>query len=71
MAKKSPRIPTDLSLALWAHPIARKAFDAMPPAQQQRYGRWVRAAKKDPTRRRRILQSIKMVTAWGRKEGWV
>lgn len=65
VARKSPPLstPQDLLAALEAAPAAKAKFDALPPSHRREYVRWIEEAKREPTRRRRIAQSIEKLTS--------
>lgn len=67
--KPAPVAPDDLRQALQGNPRAMTTFQAFPPGQQREYIDWIVEAKRDETRRKRLLQAI----AWleeGKRRNW-
>ena len=62
------KVPKHISLALWAHPAARKAFEHMPPSHQWKYIQWIMEAKKESTRQERTLKAMQMMVVWERQQ---
>jgi hypothetical protein len=62
----SPRrvnVPRDIKQALAANPAAAAAFNGLAPSHQQEYVDHIAEAKKDETRRRRIVAAITRLSA--------
>ncbi len=55
------QIPEDLQQALRAEPLAQAFFTQLSFTHQREYVRWVTEAKREETRRKRILQMIEML----------
>ena len=53
--------PPDLAAALAAHPEARAAYDGLSFTHQREYAEWVAEAKRESTRRRRVVQAVEML----------
>lgn len=53
-------VPPDLSEALDRNPAARKNFKAFPPSSKRIILEWIRNAKKDDTRMKRIDETVRM-----------
>jgi uncharacterized protein YdeI (YjbR/CyaY-like superfamily) len=53
----------DVLKALAAHPAARARYEALPPSHMAEYLIWIEAAKRAPTRARRIAGMIERLTA--------
>ncbi|MCU0290603.1 MAG: YdeI/OmpD-associated family protein [Thermoanaerobaculaceae bacterium] len=49
-------LPPELEAVLRAEPCAREAFDRLPRGRRRLYTRWITAAKRDETRRRRLAE---------------
>lgn len=67
--KPPPEVPADLAAALGRSPEARRTFDAFAPGQQRDYIDWISSAKRDETRRKRLLQAIEWIAA-GKRRNW-
>lgn len=65
---EEPALPPELEAVLRAEPRAREAFDRLPRGQRRLYTRWITAAKRDETRRRRLAE-VMTVVAEGRPLG--
>ena len=50
-------IPFDLSEELNKYPSARTYYDRFPPSSKRGILEWIKSAKKDETRRRRIVET--------------
>ncbi|HMH21941.1 MAG TPA: YdeI/OmpD-associated family protein [Puia sp.] len=59
------RPPADLLECLADEPIALEKFKALPRSHQNYYGNWVKAAKTDTTRAKRIASIVKAM-----EKGW-
>lgn len=53
--------PPDLAAALAEDPEARAAFDGLSFTHQREYAEWVAEARREPTRRRRVAQTVQML----------
>lgn len=51
-------VPGDLAGALATRPAASEAFEAAPPSYRRNLLRWVKLAKTEPTRRKRIAEVV-------------
>ena len=63
---EQPRIiesPEDLQNALLENPIANDVFRKLSYSHQREYVNWIEAAKKPKTRERRILETIRKLSA--------
>lgn len=68
--KKPPlTVPKELQAALLRNAKARAAFAALSPSHQREYCDWIREAKRDETRERRILTTLEWVTE-GKPRHW-
>jgi uncharacterized protein YdeI (YjbR/CyaY-like superfamily) len=63
---EEPELPPELDAVLRAEPRARDALDRLPRGQRRLYIRWITAAKRDETRRRRLAEVMALL-AEGRK----
>lgn len=63
------QVPADLAEALGGNPAARATFDGLPPGQQREYVDWIIEAKRDDTRRKRMLQAVEWL-AEGKRRNW-
>lgn len=63
-----PALPPELEAMLRAEPRTGEAFDRLPRGQRRLYIRWITAAKRDETRRRRLAE-VMTVVAEGRPLG--
>jgi uncharacterized protein YdeI (YjbR/CyaY-like superfamily) len=72
-AKHAPKPPPELhpefAAALAKAPRARAAFDSFSPSAQRDYLEWVREAKQDATRTKRIATAIEWLSE-GKKRHW-
>jgi uncharacterized protein YdeI (YjbR/CyaY-like superfamily) len=72
-APKSParslRVPVYFAAELRKNSKARAAFDAFPPSHRREYVDWVRSAKTDETRQRRLATAIQWISA-GKSRNW-
>ncbi len=53
--------PEDLRSALAADPLARAAYDRLPPSHKREHLRAIESAKKPETRQRRIERALEML----------
>ncbi|HWC43947.1 MAG TPA: YdeI/OmpD-associated family protein [Actinomycetota bacterium] len=53
--------PPDLAAALAGDPEARTAFDGLSFTHQREYAEWVAEARRESTRRRRVVQAVQML----------
>ena len=72
--KRAPRrrkaeAPADLRRALERRPVARAAFEAMPPSHRDAYLEFLDEAKKPETRARRLEKALAMIEDWGEARG--
>lgn len=56
-------IPPDLHAALQANGIEQSDFERLAPSLRKQYLWWIASAKTDPTRRKRIAETIRLVEA--------
>lgn len=68
-AKPPVAVPDDLSAALRGNAKARVTFNAFPPGQQREYVEWITQAKREETRRKRLLQAVEWL-AEGKRRNW-
>lgn len=61
-ARQAMQVPEDLSAALDAAPLAKAAFEALPPSHRWEYLDWIEAAARPATRQKRIQFTISMLT---------
>jgi uncharacterized protein YdeI (YjbR/CyaY-like superfamily) len=54
----SVEVADDIRAALDANPVARRAFEKMPPSHRREYVTWIEEAKKPETRARRIEKMV-------------
>jgi len=54
-------IPAELSRALASDAPARAAFEVQPPSLRREYARWVAAAAREETRRRRATRAVERI----------
>lgn len=59
-------VPADLAAAIAASPQAAGAFDSLSHSHRREYVQWVTEAKRDGTRKRRVEQTVQMLSE-GRK----
>jgi uncharacterized protein YdeI (YjbR/CyaY-like superfamily) len=58
------RLPAYIHAALGEHPAAfLRHFDALPPAERRRYFAWIESAKREETKRRRLKEAIRLLSA--------
>ncbi len=63
LALRVVEVPTDLADALALTPGARTAFELLSYNHQREYVRWVEGAKKDDTRRQRVVEAAERIAA--------
>ena len=68
-AKPAATMPPDLASALDGDATAKAVFDGFPPGQQREYIDWIIDAKRDETRRKRVLQAVEWL-AEGKRRNW-
>jgi Bacteriocin-protection, YdeI or OmpD-Associated/Domain of unknown function (DUF1905) len=56
-------VPSVLRQALDEHPDAKSAFDGLSYTHRKEYAEWIAEAKRDETRRRRVVKAVKMLRA--------
>ena len=54
-------VPAILKKALSTHKKAKAYFDSLPPSRRARYVAWIANARKDETRERRTMESVRML----------
>lgn len=57
------RLPAYIRAELESHPKASRHFDALPPEQRRRYVAWIESAKREETKRRRLAEAIRLLSA--------
>jgi uncharacterized protein YdeI (YjbR/CyaY-like superfamily) len=62
-----PRVPTDLSKALAATPMAKAQWKDLRPIARRDFISWIDSAKQSETRRRRIEKACSMLAAGKRR----
>lgn len=67
--KPPPTLPPDLAAALRKNRKAQATYDAFPPSHQRDYVEWITEAKRDVTRRRRVITAVEWM-AQGRTHNW-
>lgn len=60
-APREVEVPQALADALAADRDAREAFDRLAYTHRKEYARWIEEAKRDETRRRRVVQALEML----------
>ena len=68
-AKKTVRIPAELSAALQKNKLAAKAFAAFSPSCKREYAAWIADAKRPDTKQKRLKQAIDWI-AQGKTRHW-
>ena len=66
-ADEGVELPDELSAALAGDDAARGAFDRLPPSHRREYVQWIREAKRDDTRRRRVEKTLAMLRQAGKR----
>jgi uncharacterized protein YdeI (YjbR/CyaY-like superfamily) len=57
------RLPGYIQAALKKHPRASRHFGALPAEQRRRYFAWIESAKQEETKRRRLNEAIRLLSA--------
>jgi len=57
------KLPAYLQTALRKHPAASRTFEALSAEQRRRYFAWIESAKRQETKRRRLEEAIRLLTA--------
>jgi uncharacterized protein YdeI (YjbR/CyaY-like superfamily) len=57
------KLPRYMRAALKKHPAALRHFEALAAAQRRRYFAWIESAKRDETKRRRLQEAIRLLSA--------
>jgi hypothetical protein len=60
-APREVEVPQALADALAADREARETFDRLAYTHRKEYARWIEEAKRDETRRRRVVQALEML----------
>ncbi|HEY4319887.1 MAG TPA: YdeI/OmpD-associated family protein [Gemmatimonadales bacterium] len=63
------RMPAALRDALEHHPAAKARFEAFSPSMRREYNEWIADAKTEPTRQKRVAQTVEWV-AEGKGRNW-
>jgi uncharacterized protein YdeI (YjbR/CyaY-like superfamily) len=58
---KTTAVPPEIEQALAEQPLARAAFEKLPPSHRREHVRYVSEAKQPETRRRRAARMIEML----------
>jgi uncharacterized protein YdeI (YjbR/CyaY-like superfamily) len=69
-ASHSLTIPSDLATAMKRYRDARKHFDAFPPSARSAILEWIDAAKRPPTRAKRIEETARLADRNERANQW-
>jgi uncharacterized protein YdeI (YjbR/CyaY-like superfamily) len=64
-----PVVPPDLRARLARNAAARRHFESFPPSRRREYVDWITGAKRDDTRKRRLDQAIRWLSA-GKPHNW-
>jgi len=67
--KPPAEVPDDLAAALKASPRASATFDGFPPGQRREYIEWIKGAKREETRRKRLETTIAQLEE-GKRLNW-
>lgn len=67
--KPPPEVPVALSSALRKNKAAASKFAAMPAGAQREYCEWIREAKRDETRDKRVSTAVEWI-AEGKRRNW-
>ncbi len=54
-------LPADLAALLKQHPVAKVAWDRLPPGQRREYLEWIAEAKREETRQKRLATTVEWV----------
>jgi len=57
------RLPRYIQAALKKHPAALRHFEALSASQRRRYFAWIESAKREETKRRRLKEAIRLLSA--------
>jgi uncharacterized protein YdeI (YjbR/CyaY-like superfamily) len=68
-AKKELVVPDYLTAALKKNKAAQKTFDNFPPSCRKEYVEWITEAKTEPTREKRLAQTLEWL-AEGKRRNW-
>ena len=68
-SKQPFTVPQDLRAAIDADPAAAATFGGFPPSAQRDYVDWIVEARRDETRRKRIVQAVEWL-AEGKRRHW-
>lgn len=68
-AKNELTVPADLATALEKNKAAKQNFEAFSYSQQKDYVEWITEAKTEPTRHKRLLQTLEWL-AGGKPRNW-
>jgi hypothetical protein len=60
-APREVEVPEALSAALAGDPVAKAKYDALAYTHRKEFARWIAEAKKEETRRRRVVQALEML----------
>src|SRR5215207_8727743 len=60
-APREVEVPEALSAALAGDPAAKAEYDALAYTHRKEFARWIAEAKKEETRRRRVVQVLQML----------
>lgn len=69
-APSTATVPDDLRAALDATPGAREHWDAFPPSTRRGILEWILAAKRPPTRERRVRETAELAAQGVRANQW-
>ena len=61
--KRTVKAPEDLTVELKKHPKFESFFESLAYSHKNEYVQWILGAKKEETRRRRVLKTIEMLGA--------
>ena len=68
-ARPEQAVPQDFAAALRGNPAAQATFDGFPPSQRREYVAWIREARQDATRAKRLATAIEWL-AEGKRRNW-
>lgn len=57
------KLPPYIQAALRKHPVAQRNFEGLAPSQRRRYVSWIESAKREETKRRRLEEAIRLLSA--------
>jgi uncharacterized protein YdeI (YjbR/CyaY-like superfamily) len=57
------KLPQYMEAALKKHPAALRHFEALAASQRRRYFAWIESAKREETKRRRLNEAIRLLSA--------